>query len=213
MADTSMMILIHDALRRDFAFLVEQVAACPAGDTGRATALGHAFEFVAHQLDHHHTGEDEDLWPMVKAKLGGDTDAAAVLDRMQEQHKVIDPGIARVRSAFAGLQSGRGNPAATAEALRELAEALREHLENEEREAVPILARTLDDNDLKQFSRMQVKRGGGMRSGATFFPWLVDGMSKQEARQALVRLPPPVRFLTQRVWRRTYERAAPTLHR
>ena len=210
-ADMSMMFLIHNAIRRDLDYLAEQVAGCAAVDTARLAELRQGFDFVATQLEHHHHGEDEDLWPLVRTRLGSEPDQLAVLEAMQEQHAAIDPARAGVRAGFAALADGQGSPADTAEALRTLRRDVGEHLANEERDAVPILERTLTEKDLSRFSSQQRRRGGGMRGGAAFLPWLFDGMSAAERSAAMTPFPPPLRLLINRVFVRTYRKAAPAL--
>ena len=210
-ADMSMMYLIHNAIRRDLDYLAAQVAGCDAGDPARVAELRQAFDFVALQLEHHHHGEDEDLWPLVRSRLGSDPGQLAVLEAMQEQHAAIDPALAAVRESFTALASGRGRPADTATALRTLREGVGDHLANEERDAVPILERTLTDEDLTRFSNQQRRRAGGMKAGAAFLPWLFDGMTDEQRRSAMTPFPPPLRFLTNRVFVRTYRKAAPAL--
>jgi len=143
----------------------------------------------------------------------GSSEQTAVLEAMQEQHAVIDPGIAAVRAAFDALQNASGTPAQVADALRALGQAVGEHFANEERDAVPILARTLTPQDLNRFSRQQQRRAGGLKGGAAFLPWLVDGLPTDQRKKALATFPPPLRLLITKVFVRTYRKAAPALYR
>jgi hypothetical protein len=63
-ADTTMMGVVHDALRRDLA--------------------------------HHHQGEDDGLWPLVRARA---PEAAELVDRMAADHARVIPAVDEVGAA------------------------------------------------------------------------------------------------------------------
>jgi iron-sulfur cluster repair protein YtfE (RIC family) len=82
-ADMSMMFFLHTAFRRDLDRLATAVEALPDGARARGEDLARRWEFVGEALHHHHTGEDEHLWPLARSKA---PDSAAVLDEMQAEH-------------------------------------------------------------------------------------------------------------------------------
>jgi hemerythrin-like domain-containing protein len=85
-AETHNMILVHNVFRREFRLLGDLIAAVPDSDTGRARELAaHAREMIG-VLHHHHTAEDELIWPELQRRAGIDD---ALTDRMTDQHERV----------------------------------------------------------------------------------------------------------------------------
>jgi Hemerythrin HHE cation binding domain len=191
-------------LRRDFGRLRDTLASpAVAGAVGEALH-GH-WRFVSGQLEHHHRTEDEVLWPLVRAKLSGDAEALAVLERMEAQHRTLAPARDTVDGAF---EAYRGHPGATEDlvaALDELRACVTEHLDDEEAHTFPLVDRALNDEEFGSFEKATAK-GLGLRGAARFFPWVVEGADPGDVSVALGALPPPLRALCRRRWIPRYER-------
>ena len=88
--DTTVMIAIHDALRRD----LEQIARRAADPNGHLdAALG--WELFGRYLDIHHRAEDDLLWPMLQQVLEDRPDDLALVAALEDEHQQIDPLIDR----------------------------------------------------------------------------------------------------------------------
>ena len=74
-ADTRMMGIVHDALRRDLGRLRAVLTGAPPGADQRA-ALGAHLEWMLDFLHEHHHGEDAGLYPLVLAKNPAARDTA-----------------------------------------------------------------------------------------------------------------------------------------
>jgi hemerythrin HHE cation binding domain-containing protein len=74
----------HDAFRRD---LDDPLATDRRSVRARWTLF-------RDQLHFHHTAENTAMWPPVRAKLTGDPVGLALMDAMEEEHKLIDPLLA-----------------------------------------------------------------------------------------------------------------------
>ncbi|RZK86051.1 MAG: hemerythrin domain-containing protein, partial [Rhodococcus sp. (in: high G+C Gram-positive bacteria)] len=98
--DTREMVVVHNCFRRQFAALPALVRGVPAGDTARAGEVVTYFEELATALHHHHTSEDDLLWPKLLDRAP--TDAALVL-RMEEQHERISELLSRAQSQGAAF--------------------------------------------------------------------------------------------------------------
>lgn len=83
----------HDAFRRDLDDLLATSA-----DRRSVRARWTLFR---DQLHFHHTAEDTAMWPPVRAKLTGDPVGLALMDAMEEEHKLIDPLLAATDDALA----------------------------------------------------------------------------------------------------------------
>ncbi|WP_229873709.1 hemerythrin domain-containing protein [Streptomyces cirratus] len=138
---THEMVVVHRVFRRESALLPRLVRAVPDGATARAAQVGaHLAEYVT-GLHHHHTVEDETLWPLLRERAPDD----ALVVRMEEQHQRIDRSLAVVADRTPAWERSAG-PAAARElalALEEHRSALLEHLDDEERLVLPLVAEHL----------------------------------------------------------------------
>jgi hypothetical protein len=62
--------LFHDALRRDLDRMIRALTMAPARPTSQRTAFAEHVTLVLDLLHHHHTGEDQGLWPLVRRRAG-----------------------------------------------------------------------------------------------------------------------------------------------
>ena len=108
----TIVFLIHEAFRRDLGRLSVAVQA-PGVDSARARQLGAHWDFVEDQLHHHHRVEDESLWPLVRPKLAGRSEALAVLDDMEAQHRSLSPENQAIDEGFASFCANPGDAAGT----------------------------------------------------------------------------------------------------
>ena len=115
-------------------------------------------------LHHHHAVEDASIWPLLLREVADDADRA-VLRAMQAEHGQVDPALAGTTDAFAAMtedpsEERRAALDAQVAAVREL---LHEHLAHEEREALPLLQRTLSVRAVRGERRRRRRRAA--RSG------------------------------------------------
>ena len=207
-ADMSMMFGIHKAFRRDLARLAAAVAVLPAGAKARADELAERWAFVALALHHHHTGEDDHIWPLVQRKA---PDCSGLLEQMRAEHQQIDPLIVRVARGFDRVTSGddaaRDELAAD---LRALGDTLGAHLDHEEREAVPVVAKNVTQGELKEFSNSQ-RRSMKPSQVAIFIPWVLEDLPDADRKHLLGEFPAPLRLLVNRRWVPRYARQSAAL--
>jgi hemerythrin-like domain-containing protein len=190
------MYVAHDAFARHLERLVsaiEQGSAATPGTSAR-------WALFKKQLHIHHTAEDVSLWPRLRAAVSR-SDELAVLDAMEHEHAQIDPQLERVDAAFA--TGGAADPAAS---VRDLIASLGAHMRHEENEALPLVETHLGPAGWAAFGR-DIRKTQGLRGGAVYFPWLLDGAPEPTAAKVLGVLPPPVRFPYRRVWAPRYRRS------
>lgn len=192
--DWTMMYGYHAGFRRDADRLV---AAAENREFGKPSVKT-GWETFRDQLVRHHHAEDDDMWPVARAKLTQNPEGLKLLDDMQAEHAQIDPLIEQIDAAFA-------NPEADPEKAIELSKSFRDHvnahLAHEESAVLPLLDTCYTRDDLKAFSDIQRKKGG-MKEGKVMFAWMVEGDSP-EAKKVAASLPPPLKILI-KFWSRSY---------
>lgn len=197
----TIMYVLHDAFRRDLDAMLATVAS-PAAVRVRWTVF-------RDQLEFHHTAEDQVMWPPVRARLADDPAGLALMDAMEDEHRLIDPLLAAVDDALAD----RAGQAGLAEALTRLRATLASHLAHEETDALPLITKVMTTAGVaaifKRFGRIGGLRSG-LKRGAVMFPWALSGASPQTQAQVISYLPPPARLLYRAVWLPRYRRRAPS---
>ncbi|MGW6973455.1 hemerythrin domain-containing protein [Streptomyces sp. NPDC054952] len=135
---THEMVVVHRVFRRESALLPRLVRAVPDGETTRATQIAtHVAEYMT-GLHHHHTVEDETIWPLLRERAADEE----LIARMEEQHARIDRSLAAVTDRVPGWLRTAGREAGEdlVQALDEHHSALLEHLDDEERTILPLVA-------------------------------------------------------------------------
>ncbi len=90
------MPLIHRIFRRELPSLRTTVGEVPPTGVERARSVAGHLRFVLDGLHHHHTNEDEMVWPLLVDRVGLD---APLVERMAQQHGQIDDAMKQVRQA------------------------------------------------------------------------------------------------------------------
>jgi hemerythrin-like domain-containing protein len=110
----------------------------PAGDVARAKTVAAHITELAQMLHHHHQGEDELLWPRLNQRVAL---RRALIDRMEEEHAAVSRLIQETEElvpSWAGTADVEARDR-LAGVLQELSAALDAHLEEEEREVLPLV--------------------------------------------------------------------------
>jgi len=175
--DMTIMLAIHDALRRD----LEEVARRAAQPkSGLEAAVG--WQLFSSYLDIHHRAEDDLLWPMLQDVLADRPDDLALVDSLEEEHQQIDPMLAEIDAVLRGESS---------ESLGDVVDALntglRAHLQHEEREGLPLIDDVLSGEQWATFGMSSGARVA--HDAARFVPWMVSAAADPES--FVDHLPPP----------------------
>jgi len=139
------MLVVHTAMLREFRLAPGAVSRVPPGARRQAAAVDRHIGFLCELLHHHHTGEDEHLWPPLRERLPAG--ALPLLAAAEEQHAAIEEALSRVAAArrrWAGCPDAAARDA-LAGALRDLHALLAEHLDAEERTLLPLAAAHLTE--------------------------------------------------------------------
>jgi hemerythrin-like domain-containing protein len=137
--DRREMLVVHDVFRREFALMPRLIGTVAPGDRDRAELVGAHIDGLTTLLHHHHHGEDTNVWPLLVDRCA---DVAAHTRSMHDQHEQLATRLDAVNDALAvwrvdaSAASGHGLVGALDRALT----SLWQHLDDEERYVVPLLA-------------------------------------------------------------------------
>lgn len=209
--DVRDMLVVHTALLREFRLAPAAVRRVGDDDPRQRDRVDTHLDLLCSLMHHHHEGEDELLWPLLRERLDGDD--AAMLDVVEAQHAGIDAALSRVNDARSAWREAIDATTSRrlASALEDLFGALRDHLEVEERSVLPLAAVHLDPAEWHA-----VGEAGAASVPKPSMP-LVIGMFAYEADPAVLRdmlraAPAPVRILVPRIGPRIYARRALAVH-
>jgi hemerythrin-like domain-containing protein len=200
------MVLVHRVFRREFALIRQLVCATPTGDVSQAAIIASHAREMMHMLHHHHSAEDELLWPRLLDRAPLD---AEFIERAEDQHRRIAELLAAIDEAMrnwvklADLQA-RHELAAR---LDPLPEALAEHLHAEETDVLPIVERTITAAEWRQLA----ERGMAAMPRARLLIFLGRILAEADAderREFLRHIPAPARVAYRLSGRRRYAREA-----
>jgi hypothetical protein len=197
--DLSGFLLAHAGFRCEFARLA--TAAREVRDAEHAALIDEQIDLVMYLLHHHHTEEDDVVWPLI---LGKTPEAADVLAALEEQHEAMDPLFRAV--------TDRSRPVADrVEDLEALHAMLNAHLDNEERDGVPLI---LAHYPAEQFAEDGERLLASMDRAKLplIFGWLASCATPAEREAALRGVPWLARLLFRRVWGPAYAKRFRTLY-
>ncbi len=141
--DVRDMIVVHTALLREVRLAPRAVVRAGGQSRRRCARTARHLRLVLDVLEHHHSGEDRLMLPLLRARAPRESMRA--VDTGEEQHARIEGLITEVRAAV-GRWAGGDQDAAPVlvERLTDLHAALEPHLRGEERDVLPLAARYLD---------------------------------------------------------------------
>jgi iron-sulfur cluster repair protein YtfE (RIC family) len=207
LTDTRIMPVIHTLFRRELRLAGGLLRSVTAGDTARAAVVADHLDLVGTVLHHHHTAEDDLLWPLLLERVPDDL--APIVHLMESQHGRVEQLLGDITPL---LEHWRRTAAAAerdamAQLYDELYVALAEHLDAEEQRLLPIAARSMTQQEWERMG--EVARAGTPKDQQ----FVVLGMIAYDGGPEGVALlmhgaPPPVRWLVPRLGTRAYRRHA-----
>ena len=202
--DLSFVRVLHATFRRDFALLAEKLRATRDGHGPSGAALARWYDNLVTQLHHHHSIEDSELLPILRAK-SDDPALNAPLDVVHRQHEEMDELLARVEDGMRGVRFEAAASEKLLAAVDELVVHLNQHLDDEERDAFPVLEKLMTTDEFERFEAA-VRKQMGLRGAAVTFPWILDGADAATRQAVLGQLPLPLRLTCRFVWVPAYRR-------
>ncbi|XTZ18007.1 hemerythrin domain-containing protein [Micromonospora echinospora] len=172
------MRLAHRAMLRDLGRISATATGLSrAPDPARAAALTDYADRILQIIEHHHEGEDEFFWPMLRERGAGED----VLALMTEEHAELLGHLTDVRGRLVALD--RAPASAWAEfgaAVQRLRDSLAAHCADEEHELTDRLAPALDASAWSRFERNMLKTAPKWTLG--FMPPWLDSVAEPDER-------------------------------
>jgi len=187
--DVSEMVVVHDVLRDVLDAAPALVSAAGPADPDRVALISNFYDNVLSFLAVHHHGEDELVFPRLADRCPQDAD---LIGRVAAQHHDVDSAVAASEQSLREWAAGDASAQArVAAALTELGATIRAHLDDEEREVLPLCEAQLS---LAEWSELP---GHAMRAFAGDKLWLITGLIRQRMTPAqrdnmLANMPPPL---------------------
>ncbi|MET7773786.1 hemerythrin domain-containing protein [Nocardia sp. NPDC005366] len=191
--DITGMKIAHRAMLADtrrFALIAGQIAAGSPCPQRRSAAIAEYLHLLCDSIHHHHTVEDDALWPIVIAAAGPAVD----IHELEDDHVQLDAILGKLReraSAFAVAGDRRRAATELAETLEAVHALLAEHIADEEKVVFPIIDRYVSLDDWARVEQA-AKKGGNLRFEA---PRMVHHADEQELAKLKAAVGPVIRLL------------------
>jgi hemerythrin-like domain-containing protein len=169
--DTSDMVAVHEVFRRALISAPQTLAAVDIGDDDKVAVVASYYANVLAFLHVHHQGEDALLWPKLLERVRD----PAVVRRIAAQHLDVDGAVASAESRLGDWAAGPTARTAKslAAALSTLGEVLGPHLDEEEREILPLAAVHLSAQEWAELPAYGIRNFAGDKL------WLVIGLIRE----------------------------------
>jgi hemerythrin-like domain-containing protein len=203
------MRIIHETFRRAYEEAAQLVRANPTPSPARVTFLADHIDFGLTMLQHHHEGEDEILYPLLVMRV---PDHAARTEQIDQEHQDVKATIDAAQTACARWRAAPSAESgeALATALDQVNAALLPHLDNEEREVVPLAAMTVTQKEWDSLAKHGIASIPGNKK-LIAFGMILEPLSPVDREYMLSNLPPPVKVLYRLVGKRAWSKYATTL--
>ena len=198
------MMVVHRIFRRELPLLADIVRRASDGDARRAGHVARHIDFCLDSLHHHHSAEDEYLWPKLLERA---RPHAELVRRMEAQHEDVAGYAGQARQLTAHWRAAplprTGTELTTA--LARLSSALTEHLDEEEARILPLVRDHITVAEWEELSRKSFEKIPPGARVVAMGQVLADGTLADQALFS-AKLPPPARLMW-RLWgRRRYAR-------
>ncbi|MFG6194944.1 hemerythrin domain-containing protein [Nonomuraea sp. JJY05] len=170
--DMTNMYLAHYGFRRDLGHLITTIGRVRLGDRRRIAALREHHAWVLFVLHHHHTAEDETVWPRLRERV---PQAIGTIDALEAEHEACDHWIRESTEAFQAFDAGPSEQRRERlmAALRALADTLGAHLAHEETDGIPLMMAHITPEEDAEGHKAIMKQYG-LRKLITLLGWITS---------------------------------------
>lgn len=203
------MRIIHETFRRAYDEAAALIRANPTPSPSRVTFLADHIDFGLSMLHHHHEGEDEILYPLLVERA---PEHAQRTEQIDHEHREVKSAIDAAASACATWRAAPSaeSGAALASSLDAVNAALLPHLDNEEREIVPLAAVTVTQKEWNSLAKHGIASVPNNKKMIAF-GMILEPLEPVDRVYMLSNVPPPVKVLYHLVGKRAWSKYAMTL--
>lgn len=198
---------IHSAFRRELRLAPDLLRSVEHGDRLRAGVVATHLDLLDRFLHHHHTIEDDMLWPKLMVRVPAEI--APMVDLMEAQHETVANLLehtAALRAEWrADADSARAEVLATL--YRRLHDALIEHLDAEEQHVMPLVESCITEKEWARIGKA-AQRGTPLKDGPRMLGMLAYDGEPDVIWHMLGAVPAPARGFVLKVGRRAYAKHA-----
>jgi len=202
--DVRDMAIVHRMFRQAYDEAARLVRAAPMPSAGRVTFLADHIDLVVMGLHAHHEDEDALLYPKLIERA---PEQAPMTEHVEQEHQLIKTAL---DAASAACATWRQRPSAEtgealAAALDQLNAVVQPHLDDEEKDVVPLAAVTLTQQEWDAIGEHSVAQIPRSKRGVAF-GMLCEPLDEADRAYMMRTLPAPVRmlypFLIERPWKK-----------
>lgn len=209
--DTSVMSTLHTFFRRELRLASGVIRGVAENDRARAKVVCGHLEYVTRALHHHHSIEDDLMWPRLLDRVP--EELAPIVHLMESQHEKVDALVQEIRSVLPTFRTTAD--AKSRDRLAYLFDTLHahliEHLDAEEGRVLPIAARTLTQAEWDDMG--EAGRNGTPRKEMALTLGMYQYQGDPEAIAGmLAEAPAPVRWVVPKLSRRAFRKHSLRVH-
>jgi hemerythrin-like domain-containing protein len=201
------MTTIHSAFRRELRLAPALLRSVEHGDRLKAGLVATHLDLLDRFLHHHHTIEDDLLWPKLLERVPAEI--APVVELMEAQHETVAALLERtVELRAAWREDADADRAALLAAVYvRLHDALVEHLDAEEQHVMPLVEQCITKKEWARIGKA-AQRGTPVKDAPRMLGMLAYDGDPDVIREMLGAVPAPLRSTVLKVGRRAYAKHA-----
>ena len=198
---------IHSAFRRELRLAPDLLRSVEHGDRLRAGIVAAHLDLIDRFLHHHHTIEDDMLWPKLMVRVPAEI--APLVDLMETQHETVANLLehtAALRAEWrANADGDRAEVLATL--YSRLSEALLEHLDAEEQHVMPLVESCITEKEWARIGKT-AQRSTPLKDGPRVLGMMAYDGDPDVMWHMLGSVPAPARGFVLKIGRRAYAKHA-----
>jgi hemerythrin-like domain-containing protein len=201
------MTTIHSAFRRELRLAPALLRSVEHGDRLRANTVATHLDLLDRFLHHHHTIEDDLLWPKLLERVPAEI--APIVELMESQHETVAHLLERTASLRTSWRADADHDRAVelAALYAQLHDALIEHLDAEEQHVMPLVEACITAKEWKRIGKA-AQRGTPLKDGPRMLGMLAYDGDPEVMREMLAAVPAPMRGTVLKMGRRAYGKHA-----
>ena len=204
MIDTVDMVMAHRVFRRELRNAPELIGGVEAGDTKRSALIADHVGYIVAALHHHHAAEDDLLWPPLHTRV---PTSDLKIQQIEDEHAAIAESVEKVQIIRTpwGKSADPELAAQLIAATEDLSGRVDTHLENEERDILPLISEHITNDEWRDC----VARGAEFlpknKLALVFLGLALQDATPDEQRQFLAGIPMAPRILWKLLGQRTFD--------